>query len=437
MRKNNFERVALMASGIKKISIKELRVGMFVTEMDISWLKSPFLLHRRAIKSENDIALLRQAGVRVVGIDLSKSQWQESPEASSKNAQQDEAASEAVQAQAQESKPEQSQSIPEPALNAHSLDHPSVPLEEELNRAVILKEQASESFKQLSEQVKTNQAIDKQELYPVIDDTISSLLRNSQAMLTLMHLKRYDEKLFSHSFSVMTLALTLGIKMELKETELQDLGMASLLHDIGWAQLPLNLFGKGKKYTDNELKVVYQHQKIASVIIGKSNSDNQDILKIMDNHHERLDGSGYPKGLKAEQIDTLSRILMLTDYYDENIHGLLDRPGLIPSETLRLMYKEAAQKKLDMTMVEHLIKLLGIYPIMSAVELSSGEKALVIEVNREKPLVPVVKIMYLSNGNALANPLVINLEQDEKNRKIKGVVDLNDFHNDPQNLLTA
>jgi len=127
----------------------------------------------------------------------------------------------------------------------------------------------------------------------------------------------------------------------------------------------------------------------------------------------------------------------LTDYYDESVHGLLDRPGLIPSEVLRLLYKEAVQHQQDNEKVELLIKLLGIYPLTSAIELTTGEKGLVVEVNREKPLVPVVKIIYTAEGNALAKPLVIDLETDNKKRQIKGVVDLLSDKADPQKLLVV
>jgi len=422
-----------MASSLKKISIDELKIGMFVVEMDISWIQSPFLLHRRAIKSKKDINLLKQSGVKSLKIDLNKSQISEDSEVSLDAEQ----VQEALQARpCDKSDDDIKESIlATPKLSPDSLDKPSVLLEEELNRAVMLKKQACESFFRINERVKNNQAVSAKTLEPIIDDTIASLLRNSQALLTLMHLKRYEEKLFSHSFSVMTLALTLAIKDGVKKDDLTTLALAALLHDIGWAQLPLNLFGKVKPYTANELKVVHQHQKIATIIMGKSSSISSAVKKLMVHHHERLDGSGYPEGIKEHQLDHLEKILILTDYYDETIHGLLDRPGLIPSEALRLLYKEATQNKLDKSLVQLLIKMLGIYPLTSAVELTTGEKGVVVEVNRDKPLVPVVKIMYSANGNALTSPLIVDLDKDENNRQVKGIVDCVDQKNDPQRLL--
>ncbi|MCP3849410.1 MAG: DUF3391 domain-containing protein [Gammaproteobacteria bacterium] len=421
-----------MSSPLKEILIDELMVGMFVVKMDVSWIKSPFLFHRRAIESKNDILLLKNAGVKKITIDIDKSHF-----VSQEKQEPDPALSELKEQADNKTSVDSVPPVHNEAINPDSIDSPSVALAEELEQAALLKKNACEAFDKINELVKKNQPVPIEEFEPVVDETISSLMRNSQALLTLMHLRRYEEKLFSHSFSVMSLALTFAIKEGVSHDNLKSLGMAALLHDIGWAQLPLSLFGKAKKYTDNELKVVQQHQNISNIIINKNDAVPQAVKQMVMQHHERIDGSGYPEHLKETQLDQLSRILILTDYYDESVHGLLDRPGLIPSEALRQLYKEAVQNKQDKEHVELLIKLLGIYPLTSAVELNSGEKGVVIEVNRDKPLIPVITIMYTAEGNALANPLTIDLKNDEKQRHIKGIVDLLNEKTDPQNLLVV
>ncbi len=431
-----------MGTGQKKITIDELQIGMFVVDLDISWIKSPFLFHRRAIKTKKDIALLKHSGVKQVTIDLDKSQIESEAimsDSESNLLKQVLAANEGPledslenNAQAPEADTVQPAS---PEINAHNLNYPCADLDEELGRASSLKKQAEQAFTEINDCVQQNKAIPVRKLDPIIDDTLSSLLRNSQALLTLMHFKRYDKKLFAHSFSVMTLTLTLGIQHGIAEDDLKDLALAALLHDLGWAQLPLNLFGKAQKYTENEKKVVYQHQKIANVLISKSHYVSEQVRTLMLKHHERLDGSGYPEGLQEPQLNTLERILILADYYDETIHGLLDGPGLIPSEALRVFYKQAVQNKLDKLLVESLIKLLGIYPLTSAVELTTGEKGIVVEVNRDKPLIPVVRIMYSADGRPLLNPQLIDLEQDKKQRQIRTIVGAIDETTDPQHLL--
>ncbi len=427
-----------MALEQKHLTIDELQVGMFVVEIDISWIKSPFLFHRRAIKSNKDIMLLKRSGVKRLTIDLEKSQFESADESEQEQSEEYSVTGDIEHGVAEtvaEVDTVEDVQPSQPELNENSLDNPCVALDEEMSRATILKQQAEQAFNEINECARQNKVIPVKKVQPLIDETVTSLLRNSQALLTLMHLKRYEKKLFAHSFSVMTLALTLGIKQGIGEEDLKDLGLAALLHDLGWAQLPLNLFGKSKKYNDNEKKVVYQHQKIANILVGKSHLISDSVRCLMMKHHERLDGSGYPEALHENQLDILDRILILTDYYDETIHGLLDGPGLIPSEALRVFYKEAVQNKLDKLLVESLIKLLGIYPLTSAVELTTGEKGIVVEVNRDKPLVPVVRLMYAAEGHPLVSPILIDLEKDEQKRHIKTIVDSVDEKNDPQHLL--
>ncbi|MCK5666200.1 MAG: HD domain-containing protein, partial [Thiotrichaceae bacterium] len=298
-----------------------------------------------------------------------------------------------------------------------------------------LKKQACLSLNEIHEAIKSNQSISVKILSLIIDDTISSLLRNSQALMSLINLKQYQERLFSHSFNVMVLALTIAIKDGFKKEALWVLGQAALLHDIGWAQLPQNLFGKAKPYTDNELRVVHQHVKLSHHILSQNNDVNEETKELILLHHERSDGSGYPYCKTKHEIKPLARILIVADYYDAMLHGLLDSPGVIAAQALRALYKESLQNKLEGDYVEILIKFLGIYPLWSAVELTSGEKAIVIAINREQPLTPNVKILYSSDGQALVTPVEVELQNDKKNRKIKNLINHVDKNIDPMNIL--
>jgi len=430
-----------MGARLKKITIDNLEIGMFIVKMDVSWIKSPFLLHRRSIKTNNDIALLKKAGVKKLTIDLDKSQLLTQKSSQIEKQSQSKQQKDPLQAIAYSDVAEQVEFIATPEhlqeniSYSDKLEQPSVPLNEEMERANELKKQANLSFNAISAAVKDQQAISVETLSPVIDETVSSLLRNSQALLTLINLKRYGEKLFLHSFSVMTLALTIAIKDGVAEEELRSLGLAALLHDIGWAQLPLNLFGKAKQYTDNEIKVVRQHLMLSNVIISQSNDIDELTKELIMLHHERSDGSGYPASKTEKEIPALAKILILADYFDETVHGLLDRPGVIAAEALKLFYKESVQNKLDKLYVEMLIKLLGIYPLCSIVELNTKEKAIVIEVNRDKPLAPIVKILYSSDGSVLEPPMEIDLQKDNNDRQIKNLITDIDEQIDPHHIL--
>jgi len=415
---------------IKTISIKELKVGMYLCEIDISWIHSPFLRHKFVIRTNKEIALLKEAGVKKLkidneqGIDVEEVEKKEQPDAIENNHSVNKTPAESQVTEVAEEKSD-SKEIPATTTS----------LKQELEFAQVLKEKANETFQSLNHAVANNQPFETSELVPVIDDTISSLMRNNQALLTMMHLKRYDKELFTHSFSVMTMSLSLAMAMQYSQDDLHNLGIASLMHDLGWARLPLHLLGKSKPYTANESKVVQKHIPIVVAQLLKNPDINSEVIVMISQHHERCDGSGYPAAKKGPEIHPGAQLLGLIDHYDEIIHGLLDSPGMVPSLALKTLFIETQKGKFERHLVQRLISLLGIYPVTSAVLLNSGEKAVVTEVNEGQPLNPVVKIFYDSKGRALVHPKMIDLMEDPEQRKIKNPLDLADKKSDPLQLL--
>jgi len=414
---------------IKTISIEKLKVGMYICELDISWIQSPFLRNKFVIKTQKEIGLLKEAGVKKLkidneeGIDVDQTNQKPNQEQLSENS------NDAPNVKSKE----ECQDNSKPVSNIPKVQ-PSI-LSKELEYVQVLKEKANETFKSLNKAIANNQPFDSSEIVPVIDETISSLMRNNQALLTMMHLKRYDKELFTHSFSVMTLALSLGISLDYSEEDLHNIGSASLLHDLGWARLPLHLLGKTKAYTENEYNVVKKHIPIVVQQLLKNPDINSEVIVMISQHHERFDGSGYPAAKKKDEIHRGAQLIGLIDHYDEVVHGLLDSPGMIPSLALKTLFIETQNGKFDLLMVQKLIALLGIYPVTSAVLLNSGEKAVVTAINEGHPLNPIVKIFYSRNGRAMVNPEIVNLLEDKEQRKIKNPLDLGDKKNDPLNLL--
>ena len=420
---------------IKKIKINQLKIGMYITGLDISWIRSPFLKHSRLIKEANDIKLLIEAGVKEVTIDtdngigvLENTDNNKTPKTTDITAQEnnthlfeDEAESE------HKSKPS-----PQSTKSKKSTS-----LIEELDSALILKAQACEAFSNLSKIIKSNKPLVINEVMPIIDESINSLIRNNQALLTLMHMRRSEKDLFSHSFSTMSLLLSIAMSMDYSTEQLRKLGIAALLHDLGWSKIPLHLLSKNKTYTNSEKKIVQQHLLIVVQQLLADKNNEHEVVILISQHHERGDGSGYPKGLELKDLSEDSSLLALIDYYDELIHGLLDRSGVIPSLALKFLYKEALKGKFHKKHDEQLINLLGIYPLTSAVKLASGEKGVVTATNRSEPLKPCIKIIYDNSGRAIVQPYVIDLSNDELAREISQVLDISEPKNDPLQLLVV
>ncbi|MCW8930475.1 MAG: DUF3391 domain-containing protein [Gammaproteobacteria bacterium] len=410
----------------RKISISQLRKGMFIHELDISWMQSPFLRHRRKISTNNDIALLKKAGVKNLSIDLSRGND--------------------VQAEVKEStKINQTDSVLETSSILSPVEEKKqikkdlgkAELSEELKVAKVLQGKISQLVNQLGNMIKEGQAVSVKDITPVIDETLESISRNDQALLTMLHLHRQDLKLSDHGFGVFAVILPLALKLGCTEDEVNELGMAALLHDTGWSRLPMHLLGKKKAYTPAEMQLIKQHPSIVENVLNKSEDFPDTVKVLVKQHHESNDGSGYPGQLKKDQIHKLTEILQVADLYDEYIHGLTDQPGMLPANALKKIYHDARKGLFSETVVSEMIHVMGIFPLTSAIELSNGEKALVIEIDKQKPLLPRVKIIYENNGQVCKSEKIIDLanQNEDDNISIVKVIDPIDDVDDPLGLL--
>lgn len=175
-------------------------------------------------------------------------------------------------------------------------------------------------------------------------------------------------------------------------SQLKLLGFAALLHDIGQLRLPLNLVRKIQKFTPQEHKLMQAHCEMGVAILNQF-ADVPDEAKYMVlEHHERLDGSGYPKGLRSHQISFLTQILSIADIYDAQISGRCSFPPVPPARALSELYRAAVEGQHHMFLIQRLIQLLGVYPIGSLVQLNTGEHAIVVWVNSHSRLTPTIKI---------------------------------------------
>jgi len=189
--------------------------------------------------------------------------------------------------------------------------------------------------------------------------------------------------------------------------------------------------------TPTEMRVIANHVDTVDQMLVGDDPLLGDIRKAVREHHERGDGSGYPRGLKKGQISPAGARLAVTDCYDELLEGLTESPPMIPAEALRFLYTHARSEVFQVAVVEQLVKLLGVYPVGSALRLNTGEKALVLKPNRDKTLLPTVKICYDRNGAAmpLATVVDLGLQEGSERRTIEDVFDPTEAGMDPANLL--
>lgn len=390
---------------------------MFVVKMDIPWIDSPFLRHSRLIKGDDDINKLIAANVKTLVIDLSKGCGPEEK-------------STPTQAPVSEEKDTPS---------TLQTDSPSPPptLKEELNEAKQLRNKIREAMGNIMDCLERELPLKTAQLTPLVDDTLESIERNNQALMNLAHLSRKTQKLADHAFSTFCLCLNLATYLKLEKSDQHTLGLAALMHEAGWVQLPQQLLGKRTAYSPTEIKLIKTHIPNGLKML-KTADLTEATLRIIAEHHEHSDGSGYPNGLKADELHALSKLLSVVDRYDEMVHQLTDKPGMLPTNALRKLYVEADAGKYDKQTVTALIASLGIYPVTSAVLLNTGEKAIVLEVFPDAHLQPVLEIHYDDNGKPLASPIKVSLRDqrpDAPNRAIVNVLDPGNAIDDPARRL--
>jgi len=415
-------------SQLKEIELHRLQPGMFVVKLDIPWIDSPFVKNTRLIKSKDEIAKLSKAGVKIVTIDLSKGRKPEDT-----NDRSEVKAKENVEP---EKKPE-AKTEPQKETPKSPTKQAPTALAQELEVAGAIRNQIKSAVSDLNSRLEKDLPIDSESITPLIDQTLESLERNNQALLSLTQLKRKSQKLTDHSFSCFCLSLNTAQALKLPAEETNALSIAALLHDTGWLQLPIKLMGKRSPYTPTERKLVSSHCDIGLKML--KSSDIPELSKrIIAEHHERLDGSGYPRGLKADDIHLTSKILSVVDYYDELVHQLLDKPGMLSTNALRQLYRDAEKGGFDKKIVESFISVLGVYPVTSAVELNTGERGIVEEVFPNAHLKPVVLIHYDLKRRPMNAPLRLDLRlppPDGIDRKIESVIDPANPQHDPNRLL--
>ena len=409
----------------KQIPISSLTLGMYVTKLDISWIDSPFLYHNVLIKKPNQIDKLKKAGVKLLTIDTSKGK--DVPDGVPETAPGEQATVTEHQAPVVEN---------QQSHEAHSTQHETIQrssLDAEMDIAKALMSKMTALAGQLNASLDSGKHIASEQIHPFIDETLSSLSRNENALTTLINMQRKDHKLANHAFAVFSLVLSLSIKQGLTKDEQTVLGLAAFFHDVGWLKLPLNLLGKKSPYKPGERQLIQQHIAIAQKTL-LTQCDLPDLaIRLIAEHHENLDGTGYPRGLSKTQLHPLSKIFTVAVRYDELIHGLYDTPALTPNGALAHLLKEAKQGSLDEASVLSLISLLSIYPVGSIVQLSSKEKARVIEINPEHHRQPKVKIYYDLAGVAHVQPKFYDLSQQTLRDPLEiiAVLDINDPKVDP------
>ncbi|MDY0408799.1 HD-GYP domain-containing protein [Paracerasibacillus soli] len=233
---------------------------------------------------------------------------------------------------------------------------------------------------------------EEQALMGVIQDVTGEMRKNKQSISLLTDILMTDDYTYQHSLNVAFYALAIGMEMKLSSQELMDLGVGALLHDIGKVLIDQQVLQKPGKLTDAEYEMVKKHTTYGYEFIRDKSNLSSVIAECAHQHHERLDGYGYPRGLKEDEIIKHAKIIAVADVFDAvtSQRTYLSKP-MLPHEGLELLYAGSG-KHFEMEMVLAFKNSISVYPNGITVELSNGLKGIVIGQNKSLCDRPVVRI---------------------------------------------
>ncbi len=397
---------------IKLIGVNQLRPGMYVQDVNCSWMDHPFVTNSFLVKDTQRINEIRALGVRELYIDTARGSDVEGEGVSVDQLRQDVDARMVEIAQELQIEPKR------------------IDLGQELARAHVLHSEANRIVRGLIQDVRLGKQVELEQVEPVVESMIDSVFRNQDALLPLARLKDHDNYTFQHSVSVCALLVSFARGLKMERALIKQIAIGGLLHDVGKARVPDEILNKPAKLTEAEFAKMKSHVVQSILILQNTPGISQIALDVAAQHHERFDGTGYPNKLKGEQISLYGRMGAIVDVYDAITSDRVYHKGMTPTAALgRLL--EWSKYHFDPDLVRAYIKCVGIYPSGSLVRLESGRLGIVLEQHEDKMMKPRVKVIFHADNKHYLPPEVIDLAWSGCKDKITGHEDFEAWNIDP------
>lgn len=386
---------------LKRIAVKDIKLGMFICEFCGSWMEHPFWKTRFLLDDEKDLRAILASGIKELWIDVS--QGLDTNDATpTKTEAEVERETEALLLEAEKT---------------GNIDRLS--LDEEIRTAARLCNRAKEAVIEMFSDARMGKAIQVEKAHELVEEISSSVLRQPHALISLARLKTADEYTYLHSVAVCALMIALARQLNLDEASVRDAGLAGLLHDIGKVGIPLKVLNKPGKLTDEEFAIVKSHPEVGAKILIESYQVPPMALDVCLHHHEKVDGTGYPHGLKGDTISLFAKMGAVCDVYDAITSNRPYKKGWPPADSIRKM-AEWSKGHFDETVFQAFVKTVGIYPTGSLVRLESGRLAVVVEQNESSLLLPKVKVFFSAKTKMPIIQEVFDLAKLQGKEKIIG-----------------
>ena len=362
----------------KSISVAELRFGMYVAELDRPWTETPFMFQGFVLQTEKQLETLKKF-CKNVTVDTERAQRVDPPVA------------------------------PAPVVR-HTTQ---VPVERELQQAKQVHAGTQQTIRAVVEAVRASKTLDAKSVEQAVDSMTQSVLRNPDALLLFSQLREKGDYTHSHAMDVAVYMTTFGRFLQLPTEQISILGYLGLMQDIGKLRVPDDIIRKRDRLSAEEFEQAKKHVQHSIDILRDTPGMPAQLAELVPLHHERQDGSGYPKGLKGPQIGMIGSIAAIADTFDALTTRRPYGEPVSPSTALSMLYKWRGTF-FDSALVEQFIRCIGIFPLGSVVEFNSGEIGIVIAQNTEKRLQPRVMVIRDPAGNPLKPQKLLDLSREPK-----------------------
>ncbi len=371
------------------IPLNQLRVGMFV-QLDLNWMQHPFTVGSFRVASEAQIATLRELGLREIRCIPAKSDaaFRVPPTANLASGSVVDATPVNAPMSSQAAATAAEKGVAREAAQRHRM------LLNAQHKALALCDQgfvaASRAY------LRIGQACDKApqearlQSEALVAECVSDLLGRSESVIALLS-ECVGERNALHPVNVMVLSLLLGKAQELTPLALAEVGLAALLHDVGKVHLPPRLWVRSPDMSALDV-LQYEKHVAESIALGQRMGLPDPVLQAIAQHHEMANGHGFPRGLKGGAIGTGGRIVALVNHYDRLCNPAHGAQAFTPHDALSVIFAQH-KARFDPEVLRAFIRMMGVYPPGSIVQLVNSQYAMVVAVNSSRPLRPKV-IVY-------------------------------------------
>ncbi len=374
---------------IKRVRVEELKLGMYIHDLNCGWMDHNFLRSRFTLRKEEDLRKLQESRIgelyidTMKGIDVADAPTQREVQVEIQN------------------------KVLDLATRSHSLPSQTTHAEE-LTIARDIQFEANEVITSMLGDIRLGKQVEVERVSPVVTQITESILRNPGTLMSLCRLKEGDTYTFQHCVSVATLLVAFCRYMGMEKEQLIEAGIGGMLHDVGKMRVPDHILNKPGKLTDEEFEIMKSHVTLGLETLHQTPNISPMMIQIAGEHHERFEGTGYPYRLQGTEISQLGRMSAVVDVYDAISSNRIYHTGMEPALALKKLF-EWSEHHFDPELVQHFIQAIGIYPVGSLVMLDSQLVGIVVEQGEKGLLFPIVRILFDAKRRQKLAPTDIDL----------------------------